>query len=669
MYLIFIFTPLLSFLIGAFISKKLGAFNTAYISTLLLFITATSSLFIFYEIVLCDSICYIHLFSWFDVGLLNIGWSCYFDSLSAVMGVMITVVSFCVHLFSINYMAGDFQHERFMSLLSLFTFFMIVLVLSDNFIQLLLGWEGVGICSYLLINFWFMRKNTNDSALKAVFFNRIGDLALLMGIFVIFYCLKSVDFLIVFDNYDLLQSLNVRIFHFNLNCLNLICFLFMIGAMAKSAQVFLQGWLGDAMEGPTPVSALIHAATMVTAGIYLLARCSPLFANAKSILILIIISGALTTLLCSLIGVDSTDLKKVIASSTASQLGYMFYTCGLAEFASAICHLFFHAFFKALLFLSAGAIIHTMSDEQDIRKMGGLILKLPLIFIAMSIGSFALVGLPFLGGFYSKDPLMEYSDLLLFVEELMTLFCCTLGALNTTFYSVRLLHMVFLGDFKGHKIVFSRIHDSSIFLLSPLIILILFTLLSFNAIDIFLGEGQNTFVFSNENLFSFREGEEDTDTFLFVLLFIFLGLFSFNNENFFDFSLFHDNISSVESEFFDVLKNFNYMKWFFDLIFIKFIVKLFYSFSDFLFLNFDRGFFEVYGPTFLVNYFRRLSGVFSLLQPGFIYHYVLFQVIFILIYVINVLIPFSVFLTQSFFSMQIILGILFIVFFNLNHEK
>ena len=639
MYIIFILGPFISFIVSAFFSSKLGAKGTAYLTTQLLGVTALISIFIFYEIILCDSTCHLTLFNWFDAGLLNINWACYFDPLSAVMGVMITVVSFCVHLFSINYMAGDFQHERFMSLLSLFTFFMIILVLSDNFIQLLLGWEGVGICSYLLINFWYMRKPTNDAALKAVFFNRVGDLTLLLGIFIVFYCLRSVDFFIVYDNFDVLQNINIRLFFFDINCLNLVCFLFMMGSMAKSAQVFLQGWLGDAMEGPTPVSALIHAATMVTAGIYLLARCSPLFTNAKTILFIIILSGSATTLICSLIGVDSSDLKKVIASSTASQLGYMFYTCGLAEFSSAICHLFFHAFFKALLFLSAGAIIHTLSDEQDIRKMGGLLLKLPLIFIAMSMGSFALIGLPFLGGFYSKDPLMEYSDLLLFVEELMTLFCCTLGALNTTFYSIRLLYMVFLGDFKGQKVVFSGVHDSSIFLLFPLVILVIFTALSFCAVDIFLGDGQNVLGFFNESLFSFREGEEDVDTFIFVLSFISLGLILFINETFSDFSLFQVSRSIFESELGDLLKNFNYLKWFFDLFFVKVFIKVFFKSSDFLFINFDRGLFEIYGPTFFVGYFKRLANIFSLMQTGFIYHYVLSQVVFLLFFTVSTILP------------------------------
>jgi NADH-ubiquinone oxidoreductase chain 5 len=257
----------------------------------------------------------------------------------------------------------------------------------------------------------------------------------------------------------------------------------------------------------------------------------------------------------------------------------------------------------------------------------------------MMMGSFALVGLPFLGGFYSKDPLMEYSDLLLFVEELMTLFCCTLGALNTTFYSIRLLYMVFLGDFKGHKIVFSNVHDSSFFLLIPLTILILFTALSFCTIDIFLGEGQNVFSFLNENLFAFREGEEDVDTFLFVLIFIFLGFLFFINENFVDFSIFENPKSIFEFEGADLVKNFNYLKWFFDTFFIKVFVKLFCESSDFLFINFDRGLFEIYGPTFFVLYFKKISNLFSLLQTGFIYHYVLFQVIFLLVFTLNVILP------------------------------
>lgn len=630
MYLLFIFLPFFSFFIAFFLSPFIGKKGTCYITTFFLGIAAALSLFIFYEVALCDSNCYLKLNAWFQSGILNINWSCYFDSLTAVMCIMISVVSFCVHLFSINYMEIDFQQERFMGLLSLFTFFMIMLVISDNLLQLLFGWEGVGICSYLLINFWYMRKNTNESALKAVFYNRIGDLCLLFSIFIIFYFLQTLDFLLIFDNFLVLQNININIFFFEINVLNIVCFFLVIGAMAKSAQIFLQGWLGDAMEGPTPVSALIHAATMVTAGIYLIVRFSVLIANAKGILFFILISGSLTTLLCSLIGIDSSDLKKIIASSTASQLGYMFYTCGLTEFSSAMAHLFFHAFFKALLFLSAGAIIHTLSDEQDIRKMGGLLQKIPLVFVSMSIGSFALIGMPFIGGFYSKDPLMEYSDLLIFVEELMTLFACTLGAHNTSFYSAKLLNLVFLGDFKGQKIVFSLSHNSSNFLLFPLLILIFFTFFSYITTDFFLGEAQNVFNFYVEDIFMFREGEEDVDTFILTFFFIFWGIFNYNNENFFDLNIHLNKVNLLEFDFFEVLKNYNYIKWFFDLFFIKYLVVFFVSVSDNLFTFFDRGLFEIYGPVLLFNSFFKISVISSLEQTGFLYHYVLYQIIWII---------------------------------------
>lgn len=649
MYLLFVFLPLYSFFISFVLSPFIGKKGTCFLTSFFLGITALLSLFIFYEIVLCDSNCYIILTSWFQSGCLSIFWSCYFDNLTSVMCIMISVVSFCVHVFSINYMGNDFQQERFMGLLSLFTFFMILLVVSDNLLQLLFGWEGVGICSYLLINFWYMRKNTNDSALKAVFYNRVGDLCLLLAIFIIYYFLQTLDFHLIFDNYFVLQNIQINLFFYDINVLNIVCFFLVIGAMAKSAQIFLQGWLGDAMEGPTPVSALIHAATMVTAGIYLIARFSVLITNAKFILFFILISGSLTTFLCSLIGVDSSDLKKIIASSTASQLGYMFYTCGLTEFSSAIAHLFFHAFFKALLFLSAGAIIHTLSDEQDIRKMGGLLQKIPLIFISMSIGSFALIGMPFIGGFYTKDPLMEYSDLLLFVEELMTLFACTLGAHNTAFYSTRLLSLVFLGDFKGQKIVFSKAHNSSNFLLFPLLILIFFTFFSYVTTDILLGEAQNLFLFYVEDIFMFREGEEDVDTFIVTFFFIIWGIFNYNNENFFDLNILKKtSFYLFEFDFFNLLKNYNFFKWFFDLFFIKYFVIFFISISDDLFNFFDRGLFEIYGPVFFVNHFFKISIIGSLEHTGFLYHYVLYQIIWLLFS------TFSFFFVENFYSILII---------------
>jgi len=444
MSVLIIFFPILSFFTAMLLSRFFGAAGICFISTFSIFGSLFLALLNFLQFVLYGTkIFYAPLFIWFDVALFTSQYCLFYDGVSAIMSVMILVVSFSVHLFSIGYMHKDFQHERFMGLLSIFTFFMLLLVTADNFLQLIVGWEGVGICSYLLINFWYMRKNTNDSAFKALLFNRVGDLGLFLAVFLVYFYLKTFDFSIIFDNYNILQLIKFNFVFFEVNCLDLVCCLLVIAAMAKSAQIFLNGWLMDAMEGPTPVSALIHAATMVTAGIYLIVRFSALVSNSYSALFLIIISGSLTTLLCSLIGMDSFDLKRIIASSTASQLGYMFFVCGLTEFSSAICHLFYHAFFKALLFLSAGVIIHSLLDEQDIRKMGGLVQKMPLGFAAISIGSFALIGAPFIGGFYSKDPIIEYSDLLIFVENLMTFFCCTLGAFNTTYYSTRLLNLVF----------------------------------------------------------------------------------------------------------------------------------------------------------------------------------------------------------------------------------
>ena len=650
MYLLILFLPLLSFFVSSFFSIFFGKRGISFISTTALYLSMLLSIFIFYEIVLCNSSCNVFFYQWFDVGLFTVSWSFYFDGLTSIMCVMITVVSFAVHMFSISYMENDHQQERFMGLLSIFTFFMLVLVTSDNFLQLLLGWEGVGICSYLLINFWFMRKHTNDSALKALLFNRVGDLFLLLAIFLIFFYLKTFDFNIVFDSFHLLQITSFVFLFFNLNLLDMISCFLVVAAIAKSAQIFLSGWLMDAMEGPTPVSALIHAATMVTAGIYLIVRFSSLITNSPVALFLIILSGSLTTLLCSLIGIDSFDLKRIIASSTASQLGYMFFVCGLTEYSAAICHLFYHAFFKALLFLSAGVIIHSLSDEQDIRKMGGLVQKLPLVFVTVSLGSFALIGAPFIGGFYSKDPIIEYSDILIFVENIMTLFCCTLGAFNTTYYSTRLISLVFLGRYNGSKVLFSYMHNSSIFMYFPLIFLMFFTCFTFLTTDIFLGEANLFWFFEDEDLFFFREGEEDVDTFILTIFFILFGCFGFKNENVFDFSI-SNNINSVtiyqSDDFFRFIKNCNFFKWFFDMFFIKFFVNFFNKSSNFLFLNFDRGIFEIFGPVFLVRFFSYLSSIFSKLQTGFIYHYVLFQIInllFILIYLNDFLIESKIFL-------------------------
>ncbi|CAL6448416.1 unnamed protein product [Bathycoccus prasinos] len=356
---------------------------------------------------IAGSPCYIQLAPWFTSEFFDATWGFMFDSLTVVMLVVVTFVSTLVHIYSISYMSEDPHLPRFMSYLSIFTFFMLMLVTADNFIQLFFGWEGVGLASYLLINFWYTRLQANKSAIKAMLVNRVGDFGLALGIIATFSLFKSVDFATVFACSAHFAETSFIFFHLEWHALSLICALLFVGAVGKSAQLGLHTWLPDAMEGPTPVSALIHAATMVTAGVFMIARCSPLFEQAPQTLILVTVTGALTAFFAATTGVVQNDLKRVIAYSTCSQLGYMVFACGISQYAVGVFHLMNHAFFKALLFLSAGAVIHALADEQDMRKMGGTIKVLPFTYSMMFIGSLALIGFPFLTGFYSKDVILE----------------------------------------------------------------------------------------------------------------------------------------------------------------------------------------------------------------------------------------------------------------------
>lgn len=377
-----------------------------------------------------------------------------FDSLTVSMFVVVNTVSALVHTYSVFYMEKDAHLTRFMSYLSLFTFFMLILVSADNFIQLFLGWEGVGLCSYLLINFWFSRVQANKAALKAIIMNRVGDFGLTFAILLIFFYFKSVDFGVVFLLAPILSdfffTINFNLFFLTLNCnihvMSFICFFLFVGAVGKSAQVGLHTWLPDAMEGPTPVSALIHAATMVTAGVFLIIRCSPLFEYAPGILTIMVFIGAITSFFAATVGVVQNDIKKIIAYSTCSQLGYMVFVCGFSGYSVSFFHLVNHAFFKALLFLSAGAVIHSLSNEQDIRRMGGLAKILPLTYSLFLVGSLALVGFPFLSGFYSKDFILEVAYSQYTLSGHFVFWLGTITASLTSFYSFRLIYFVFFNN-------------------------------------------------------------------------------------------------------------------------------------------------------------------------------------------------------------------------------
>jgi len=410
---------------------------------------------------------------WIMSGDFSAGWTLRVDALTSVMLVVVTWVSAVVHVYSVGYMHDDPHQPRFMCYLSLFTFFMLMLVTSDNLVQLFLGWEGVGLCSYLLIGFWFKKPSACAAAIKAFLVNRVGDFGFALGIFATYWFFGSVYFDVIFGAAKAHSGDMMRFLGHDFHALTLICILLFIGAMGKSAQIGLHTWLPDAMEGPTPVSALIHAATMVTAGVFMVARCSPLFAESPQALDVVCLVGGLTAFFAATVGLVQNDIKRVIAYSTCSQLGYMFFACGVGAYGAAIFHLMTHAFFKALLFLGAGSVIHGMSGEQDMRKMGGIWRMMPVTYVYMWIGSLALAGIPLFAGYYSKDMILEAAyaggsgiPRLAFVFGI-------LAAFMTAFYSWRLIFMTFHGKSRASKEVISHVHESPSIMLRPLILLAL----------------------------------------------------------------------------------------------------------------------------------------------------------------------------------------------------
>ena len=438
-----IFLPLIGSIISYF-AKIIGNLFSQIFSSLLVTISAIISIYIFYEGIVNNNYGNYLIFEWINSGNFKVNWSINIDPLSAIMIMVVTSVSAIVHIYSIGYMSSDPHKPRFMSYLSLFTFSMLCLVVSDNFLQLFFGWEGVGLCSYLLIGFWFKRETANNAAIKAFIVNRIGDFGLAIGIFLIFLNFGTVDFQDVFMRAPEFSEININFLGGQFNLITLICVFLFIGAMGKSAQFILHTWLPDAMEGPTPVSALIHAATMVTAGVFLVVKCSPIFEYSTLALNLVAIVGMVTALFAASVALVQNDIKKIIAYSTCSQLGYMFFAAGVGAYHIAMFHLFTHAFFKALLFLGAGSVIHSFSDEQDINKMGGVWKKIPYTMVLMLIGTLALTGFPFLSGFYSKDAIIEYAFL---KDNVMGNYVSSVGIITaflTAIYSWRLFFKTFL---------------------------------------------------------------------------------------------------------------------------------------------------------------------------------------------------------------------------------
>lgn len=625
MYLLPLLFPLLNLFISCILGKFLGK-RVLFVLVINMLFSAIFSFWIFYEVGINKSVCYIDLGPWFHIGLLKLNWLFLFDSITSVMLVLVVFVSLLVHLYSIDYMSGDPHIIRFLGYLSLFTFFMLMLVTSGNFVQLFLGWEGVGLSSYLLINFWYTRIQANKSAMKAIIVNRFGDFGIYFSLLVIFFFFKSFDFGVVFNLVQFLDTQSRMSFlGFSLNRVDLIVIFLFLGAIGKSAQLGLHTWLPDAMEGPTPVSALIHAATMVTAGVFVLIRSSPILEYSSTGLFLVSLIGGLTALFAGTVGLVQYDIKKVIAYSTCSQLGYMFFACGMSNYSVGLFHLFNHGFFKALLFLGAGSVIHALLDEQDMRKMGGLIKLMPLTYVAILVGSLSLTGFPFLTGFYSKEVVLEIAFSKFSINSFFIYWLGVFAAFITSFYSIRLMYLVFFARPNSHARAVNSSHESSSFIFYVLAFLgFLSIFIGFIFKDLFIGLGTDFWANSIFNLYVNSDilYAEFLDYYykLIPLVFSIVGLFF---SLFVYFVIYDYTVFVVKNKFFRYAYFFLAKKWYFDLLYNNiFVFNLLSSFYLLTFKIIDRGLIELFGPLSFVRLINKSSIIFSSFQTGFLYNYI-----------------------------------------------
>ena len=630
MYLALIVLPILGSIISGFFGRKIGVSGSQLITCSCVIITTLLAIMAFFEVGMNNIPVTIHLFRWIDIESLNISWAFNFDSLTVSMLIPVLIVSSVVHVYSIGYMSHDPHNQRFFSYLSLFTFMMIILVTANNFLLMFVGWEGVGICSYLLVSFWFTRIAANQSSMSAFLTNRVGDCLLTIGMFAMLWSFGNLDFYTVFSIAP----------YYNDNIITIVGICLLIGAMAKSSQVGLHVWLPMAMEGPTPVSALIHAATMVTAGVYLLMRSSPLIEYSSTVLILCLWVGAITTVFSSLIGLFQQDIKKVIAYSTMSQLGMMVIAVGLSSYNIALFHLVNHAFYKGLLFLGAGAVIHAVADNQDFRKYGGLIHYLPLTYSVMLIASLSLVAIPFMTGFYSKDFILESAYGQYQLSSIVVYFIATIGAMFTTLYSVKVLYLTFMTNPNGPLVNYKKLHaahDGDIFMSFPLIILAIFSIFfGYITKDIFIGLGSN--FFSDNGLFIHPLHEIMLDTeFAVPTLFKLLPLI---------FTISLSIISIVFTEFYPKLLikfklsslGYNIFGFFNQ----RFLVELYYNkYVSGIVLKLggqttkvmDKGSVEIFGPYGLEKKLTEISKSINSLSTGIVTAYALYILIGLIFFV------------------------------------
>ncbi len=619
MELTLLFLPLLASIISGFFGKYIGDRNSEIVTSLFVSISSILSLFIFYNVISEGYENNVVIASWINSGSLNVNWSIKIDALSSVMLVVVTLISSLVHIYSIGYMSHDPHKPRFMAYLSLFTFAMLTLVTSDNFLQLFFGWEGVGLCSYFLIGFWFKKDSANAAAIKAFIVNRVGDFGFALGIFLIFYLFGTVNYNEVFLLIPKTLDQDIYFLGINLKSIDLICILLFMGAMGKSAQFLLHTWLPDAMEGPTPVSALIHAATMVTAGVFLVVRCSPIFEYSQIALNIICIVGMTTAFFAATVALVQNDIKKIIAYSTCSQLGYMFFAAGIGAYNVAIFHLFTHAFFKALLFLGAGSVIHSLNNEQDIRKMGGIWRKLPYSWGLMIVGTLALTGFPFFSGFYSKEAIIEFAYL---KGNTLGYYVVVIGiftALLTAIYSWRLVFKTFHGTYENKELKINSIHESPYVMLVPLIVLAIGSIFAgFFFKELFIGQYASNNFWSDSIKFLSPISTDHPPLWIvyftpvIVVLSIPIAYYLFVKNKDITNWLVNEN---------KPLYNFLINKWYFDELYEYLFVRTFKRIGIFFWKNIDLKTIDRFGPDGISNLIKKLSIRAVKFQSGYIYQY------------------------------------------------
>jgi len=622
MYSLIVFLPLLAAAVAGLLGRRIGDRGAQVVTCGAVILSAVLSVIAFSQVALGGADVHITVLRWIDSDGFAANWSIMVDTLTAVMLVVVTLVSSVVHVYSVGYMEHDPHKPRFMAYLSLFTFAMLMLVTSDNFLQLFFGWEGVGLASYLLIGFWYKKPSANAAAIKAFLVNRVGDFGFALGIFAIFMVFGSVEYGVVFERAQEFVGTNIHFLSWQFDTLTTICLLLFIGAMGKSAQIGLHTWLPDAMEGPTPVSALIHAATMVTAGVFMVVRCSPLFELSETALAVVTVIGATTAFFAASVGLVQNDIKRVIAYSTCSQLGYMFFAAGVGAYGAAIFHLFTHAFFKALLFLGSGAVIHGMHDEQDMRKMGGIWKKMPITYAYMWIGSLALMGIPLFSGYYSKDMILEASYAAGTGVGSYAFVMGIIAAFMTAFYSGRLIFMTFHGETRADHDVYHHAHDAPKIMWVPLLLLAAGAIFAGWAFaPFFVGQGYEGFWREAIYLAEGNEILENAEHVPLVirLLPLVVGLAGLGLS--WLFYVWRPAVPAELARTFQHLYQFLLNKWYFDELYDFIFVRPAKAIGRFLWKEGDGRVIDGFGPNRAAAWVIAISRRARAIQTGYVYHY------------------------------------------------